>query len=236
MTDRKTTITETRPLVGNRLVLIGALLYLLEWVAIIAAKVDPPLGADASTRDLVAAYDGVQSLAWAAGWFSVVLLGRVLIMVGLRTALDRSGRDHPLMGLAVAAMLASVVVEIATYAIVSGAAWAHAHGSDMSTLRGLDATAFQLNQMIFGPLGVAVLCAGIAMWTARLFPRVLSGLALVSGVLLILAGAAATAPKLSDVMNVLTFGVLAFWVWMLWLGVLLWRSRRGRSPAGDEPF
>ncbi len=230
MSDRATS-TARPTLVGNRLVLLGALLYLLEWVAIIAAKVNAPLGAGASTRDLLAAYEGrVQSLGWAAGWFSVVLLGRVLIMIGLKTALDRSGREHSLMGLAVAAMLASVVVEVATYAMVSGAAWARAQGSDTSTLRGLDAAAFQLDLMIYGPLGVAMLCAGIAMWTSRLFPRVLSALALVSGALPVCAAVAATAPKLSGLMDALTAAVLLFWVWMLWLGVLLWRAAPVTSP------
>ena len=62
-------------LVGSCSFCSGALLYLLEWVAIIAAKVDAPLGAGASTRTWPAAYDRRRAAreAWAAGWFSVVL-------------------------------------------------------------------------------------------------------------------------------------------------------------------
>ena len=54
-----TTISAERPaLVGNRLVLAGSVLYLLEWVAIVAASVNAPVGADASAHDLVSAYAG----------------------------------------------------------------------------------------------------------------------------------------------------------------------------------
>jgi hypothetical protein len=219
------------PLVGNRLVLVGAVLYLLEWVAIVAAGLDAPLGAGTSTRDLVDAYgpQHLQAWGWAAGWLSVVLLGRVLIMVGLQTALADSGRPQRLMRLAVPAMLASVVLEIATYAVVSGAAWAQAHGGTAASLRGLDAVAFQLNLMILGPAGVAMLCAGAATWASQLFPRALPVLALLIGALLTLAGVVSTAPKLSGLESALSFGIAGFWVWMLWLGVLLWRRTPARS-------
>ena len=140
---RSTTLSTSTSLVGNRLVLAGAVMYLLEWVAIIAANVDAPLGAEQSTPHVLTAYDGrVQALGWAAGWFGIVLLGRVLIVIGLRTALADSGRPHPLMDFAVAAMLASVVIEITAYAIVAGAAWSHAHGGSTDVLRGIDAVAF----------------------------------------------------------------------------------------------
>ena len=61
---------DARPqLVGNRLVLVGAVLYLLEWVAIIAAGIGAPVGAAASTQDLLTAYVGhAQALGWPAGW------------------------------------------------------------------------------------------------------------------------------------------------------------------------
>ena len=103
------------PLVGNRLMLVGAVVYLLEWVAIIAANVSVPLGADASVHALVTGYAGrANALGWAAGWFSVVLVGRILIMVGLRTSLRMSlgmslgdsGRPHALMDVAVSSGLA----------------------------------------------------------------------------------------------------------------------------------
>jgi hypothetical protein len=216
--------TGTPSLVGNRLVLIGAVVYLLEWVAIIAANVDAPLGAEQSTQHLLTAYDGrVQALGWASGWFGIVLLGRVLIVIGLRTALADSGRPHPLMDLAVAAMLASVVIETATYAIVAGAAWSHAHGGSTDVLRGIDAVGFQLDVLVLGPAGVSLVCSGYAMWVSRLFPRVLSGAALLAGTLLVVHGLAAAAPGRSGLADGLSLGVAVFWLWMLWLGVLLWR-------------
>lgn len=216
-------------LVGNRLVLVGAILYLLEWVAIIAAHLDAPLGADTSTSHVASAYGAHPQLwGWAAGWFSVVLLGRILIMTGLRSALSDSDRSHPLMEIAVAAMAVGVVLEIATYALVSGASWALIHGAQVGTVQALDAAAFQLNQMLFGPTGVAVLCAGIAMWHSGLFPRVLSGLGLVAGALVTVVGLALVAPKYADLAGALTTAVVLFWVWMLWTGVLVWRARPSR--------
>jgi hypothetical protein len=41
-----------RSLVGNRLVLIGGVVYLLEWVAIIAAHVNAPLGGAATAAEV----------------------------------------------------------------------------------------------------------------------------------------------------------------------------------------
>jgi multidrug transporter EmrE-like cation transporter len=223
------------PLVGNRLVLIGAVMYLLEWVAIIAAQVSVPLGADASRHSLVDSYAGrADALGWAAGWFSVVLLGRILIMVGLRTSLRDSGRPQPLMDLAVAAMAVSVALEIATYAIPSGAAWALGHGSGLAVTRGLDSVSFTLNQMLWGPIGVSVLCAGIAMWQARLFPWPLWALALLSGVSGAVVAAVASSPSWYGVADAGTsVTALAFWIWMLWSGVLLvirTPSRAARAP------
>lgn len=229
MNDTKAPMQDRAPLVGNRLVLGGAILYLLEWVAILAAHLDAPLGADTSTSHVASAYGTHPQLwGWAAGWFSVVLLGRILIMTGLRGALSDSGRSHPLMEIAVAAMAVGVVLEIATYALVSGASWALVHGAQVGTVRALDAAAFQLNQMLFGPTGVAVLCAGIAMWHSGLFPRVLSGLGVVAGVLIAVVGLALVAPKYADLADALTSAVVLFWVWMLWTGVFVWRARPSR--------
>jgi hypothetical protein len=221
-----------RLLVGNRLVLIGAVLYLLEWVAIIAAHLDAPGGAASTAARVASAYTGnTDAYAWAAGWFSVVLLGRILLMIGLREALADSGRSQRLMSLATAAMAVSVTVEIATYAIVSGAAWSKDKGGSLETIRSLDAVAFQLNNMIFGPLGVAVLCAGLAMWRSGLFNRVLPWLAIVSGVLLVLSAAALQAPSVSNVAAPLGLAVPLFWIWMIWTGVVCWRAapRRDRD-------
>lgn len=219
-----------RLLVGNRLVLIGAVVYLLEWVAIIAAHVDAPAGAESTAARVASAYTGnTDAYAWAAGWFSVVLLGRILLMIGLRESLADSGRPQRLMNMATAAMAASVTVEIATYAIVAGAASSKDNGGSLETIRSLDSVAFQLNNMIFGPLGVAVLCAGLAMWRSGLFHRVLPWLAIVSGALLALAAAALEAPSLSDFAAPLQVAVPLFWIWMIWTGVVCWRAAPPRA-------
>lgn len=212
-------------LVGDRLVLVGSVLYLLEWVGIIAGHVGAPLGAGASAGAVHQAYAGsADAFGWAAGWFSVVLLGRVVLMVGVRSALVDSGRRDVLMDVAVLAMTVSVAVEVAVYAVVAGAAWYLDAGGGLATTRALDAVAYQSNEMLWGPAGVSLLCAGAAMWRSALFPRVLAGLALVAGGLLGVVGLALVAPRFADLANGLTSGALLFWVWMLWTGVLAWRA------------
>jgi len=218
-------LTAERPgLVGNRLVLAGSVLYLLEWVAIIAANIDAPLGADVSAGHVTSSYSGsTTSWGWAAGWFSVVLLGRVLLVVGIRSALADSGRPQRIMDFAVVAMAASVILEVATYAVTAGSAWYLDGGGSADVVRGLDAAAFLLNNMIFGPLGVAILCSAGAMWWSGLFPRVLCGIGLVAGVGGVLVGVAASAPAATGTAAALGIAVPLFWIWMLWTGVLCWR-------------
>lgn len=230
--------TQQRPqLVGNRIVLVGAVLYLLEWVAIITGNISAPLGADHSPGAVLAAYAGhAQMFGWAAGWFSVVLLGRVLIVSGMRTALRDSGRPQPLMDVAVAAMAVGVALEVATYALVAGLSWLAAHGGTAVQLRALDAAAFYVNQMLWGPTGVALLCCGVAMWRSGLFPRALTWLGLLSGAVLVLVAVALQAPRFTGLSGALTSVAVLFWVWMLWTGVLLWtRSARPAERAVGSP-
>lgn len=226
MTQRLSALRPARPgLIGNRLVLVGAVLYLLEWVAIIPSHLDAPLGAGTSVPTVVRTYAGHPDLwAWAAGWFSVVLLGRILLISGLRQALLESGRSSPLLVTAVAAMTVSVALEIATYAVVAGAAWSLAHGGGHSSVPVLDAAAFELNQMLYGPLGIAVLLTAGAMWASGLFSRVLSGIGLLSGVLATLAALVASGPNLAGLFAAANIAVPLFWVWMLWAGVVCWRA------------
>ena len=234
-----TVTTERSVLVGNRLVLAGAVLYLLEWVAIIVAGLDAPLGADASASEVESAYSGnADAWGWAAGWFSVVLLGRVLIMIGLRSALADSGRPQRIMDLAVVAMAASVVLEVATYAGTAGAAWYLDNDGSTDVVRGLDAAMFQMNSMIFGPIGVAVVCAAAAMWFSGLFSRVLCIVGLVAGAGALALGLALTRPDAATIAEAFEFAVLLFWVWMLWAGVVCWRAApaRASSPTGEPGF
>lgn len=224
----------TRPtLTGNRLVLTGAVLYLLEWVAIIGAGVGVPLGATASAHDLTAAYVGHDNaLGWAAGWFSVVELGRVLLMVGLRSALAATGRPHPLMDLAVVAMTVSVAIEVLVYAIAAGASWSLDNGGSLATTRTLDAVAFETNLTLYGPAGVSVLCAAVAMWRSEAFVRALAGLGAVAGTLLTVTGLALVTPRFAGAADAFSSAALLMWVWMLWTGVVVWRARpRGHQAA-----
>ena len=92
-------------LVGNRLALVGTVLYFLEWVAIpfLPEVADGSLfGAEPEV--VVAAHRGHSGvIAFAAGWFGVVLLGRVLFAVALRKSFRI--RDSLLVDFAVGAMI-----------------------------------------------------------------------------------------------------------------------------------
>ena len=154
-------------------------------------------------------------------------------MTGLRTALAESGRPQPLMDLAVGAMVVSVALEIATYAVVAGIA--SSAGGDGSA-RSLDAVAFHLNDMLYAPLGVSMLCAGAAMWLSGLFGRVLPGVALVGGAMATLIGLAFGSPRFANVVTGLGFAALLLWIWMLWTGVVCWRATsRGEASVVREP-
>lgn len=218
----------SRSLSGNRLVLSGAVLYLLEWVAIIAGGVGVPLGAAASTHDLTAAYFGhAEALGWAAGWFCVAELGRVILMVGLRAALAAPGRDNTLMDVAVVAMAVSVALEVVVYAVAAGAAWALDRGGSLATTRALDAVAFVTNQTIYGPVGVSVLCAAVAMWRSGWFAKPLSALGIVAGVAFTALSLVLVGPRFTSAADVASAAALPMWIWMVWTGVVVWRARRG---------
>lgn len=222
------------PVAGNRLVLAGALLYLLEWVAIIAAGVSIPVGATASAHTVTSAYAGhANAIGWSAGWFCVVEVGRILVMVGLRAALPDRGL-RPLLDVAVIAMAVSVAVEIVVYAVAAGGAWSLANGGSAADIRVLDAVSYQLNETIYGPLGVAMLSAGWVMWKSGAFNRVLPVLALAAGTLFALLGLAFVAPRFTGVAQGLGAGAILMWIWMVWTGVVLWRARPRAASASPE--
>ena len=83
-------------LVGTRLALVGALLYLSEWL-VIPFVVDLPtdeLGRDAVS--IAAAYAGHGTeLAFIAGWLSFALLGRIVFVAALASSV-RSRRSRRL--------------------------------------------------------------------------------------------------------------------------------------------
>lgn len=160
-----------------------------------------------------------------AGWFAVVLLGRVLVFLALRRALVDSGHGHLLLDLAVVAAAVSVALEVASYGLAAAAAHLAAEGEEAGMLVA-DQVGAGLNLMIGGGLGVAIVAASYCMWRSGLFPTALNALGLVSGVAIV--GAQLTvAPSLGTLFEILYFFPLVFWVWMIWAGVVCWR----RSPA-----
>lgn len=219
--------TTHRPtVVGNRLVLAGVVLYLLEWVAIIAAHLGVPVGPSGTSGGITGAYTGhVNAFGWAAGWFSVVLLGRVVLVVGLRAALGHDPRVRPLMDVAVVAMAVSVALEVATYAVTAGAAYSLAHDGTAATTAALDAVSWDLNLMVFGPLGVSVLLSALAMWRSTAFARALCGAGGLAGLVLVAQALLFSGPDQSSVAAGFQAGVALFWIWMIWTGIVVWRRR-----------
>jgi hypothetical protein len=111
-------------LIGNRLALAGAILYLLEWAAIafLAELPTDRLGENAGA--ITEAYSGeARTTALAAGWFSAVLLGRILFVAAVRKAFRDSGRESALLDFALGAMAVSVAIEIVSFSLAPAAAW-----------------------------------------------------------------------------------------------------------------
>ena len=147
-------------------------MYFLEWVGIIAFNFgNVPASQGTKAAEILAQYvqhgPGIELLA---GWLSLVLLGRILFVAGIRHALRRSGADTLLADFAVLAMAVSVILEVAAYAIASGGAYAAAGGADQSTIVGIDGVANFVNLILAAPIGVSVLAASLAMVRSRLFP------------------------------------------------------------------
>ena len=212
------------PLVGNRMMLAGAFLYMLEWVAIIwtnSRGVAASAAIGDSIAELLPSFKGNETaLTVMAGWFSLVLIGRILIIIGLKNALAASGRSHPIMDFAVVMMAISVVLEVLTYALFANAAqWGATHPESMVALEGTSAA---LHGFVYGSLGVSVFCSSWAMLRSELFPKALPIVGIISGVLMALS-VLFIAPSLSNILGPQE-GVLLFWIWMLWAGILLWKK------------
>ena len=218
------------PLVGNRMMLAGALLYLLEWVAIIwtnSKGVAASVAIGTSAADLIPSFKGNETaLTMMAGWFSLVLIGRILIIIGLKNALTASDRSHPIMEFAVVMMAISVAFEVLTYTLFATASQlgaAHSEG-----MVALEWTSGALSGLVFGTLGVSVLSSAWAMLRSELFPKALPILGIVSGIALALS-ALFISPSLSNIGGALTGGAALFWIWMIWTGILLWKKAPSRT-------
>src|SRR4051794_10588244 len=103
--------SERGRLVGNRIAWVGAVMYFLEWVAILSI---PSVPTDTLGRDpsgIVAAYGHAKAIGLAAGWFSVMLFGRVIYTIGLvRDAFRGLRRERLFANITVAAMGLSVAI------------------------------------------------------------------------------------------------------------------------------
>ena len=230
--------TEEAPaLQGSGLALAGAVLYLLEWVAIVAAQPPGPYGNGTSAatvyRDYAAHAGGA---GFAAAWFATCLVGRVLFVAGVRASVPRTRLTRPLFDLALAAMTVSVVLEVAAYAMVAGTARLAADGAARGTVVALDQVAFWVDLVIFAPAGLSIATCAVAMRLSRAYPPwqwALGAVAGVAGVLGTLAMTTASRPP-SGLGSVLeTVAALGMWVFMISVGITLLRHRREpeQSPA-----
>lgn len=219
------------PLVGNRMMLSGALLYLLGLVTSISSSSRgievAPIGTSAT--DILATFNGNETVVtMMPGWFSLVLIGRVLIIIGLKNALASSGKSHPIMEFAVIMMAISVAFEILTYtffATTSLLGAAHPEG-----MVALVWTSGVLNSIVFGTIGVSVACSAWAMFRSELFSKTLPILGMVAGIPLALS-ALFIAPSLKNIGGGLATGGIFFLIWMLWAGILLWKNTPKQVPT-----
>jgi hypothetical protein len=229
----------TRPAVqGNRWVLAGAVLYLLEWVAIIPAGDSGPADPGSSREEVLALYqDHPKAVLLITTWCSLVLLGRVLIVSGIRQSLRSTGSAGPLTDLAVAAMAVSVALELLSLVCVGTAQAFAQQGGQESTVIVFDTAAAIAWLCILAPLGLSVGCASWAMLSSRAFPTWIPALGIASGVLMAFGGVVGGPGYLEDgtlrdLGGVGMGGIPLFWMWMLASGIYLWR-RTARIP-GDE--
>lgn len=220
---------QTRRLVGNRWTLVGAIVYLLEWVAIVGFRPGNTPTTFLKPDAVVAMYTShVSAVAVAASWYSLVLLGRILFTVGIRDSLKRSGADTLLADFAVAAMAVSVILEIASYALAGAAGQLAHNGGEPAAVVGVDAAGGWLNIMLFAPLGVSILAAAVAQMRSGLFPAWLTWLGVASGLVntvlgVVVGPALAAGPGPFQTVQMLALATLGFWVWMLTTGILLFR-------------
>ena len=232
-------MAKERPAVtGNWLVLAGAVLYLLEWAAIIPAGNSGPSDPGLGSGKVLALYTThLTAVAFLATWLSVVLIGRVLIVLGIRTALRSVPADDTadtLVTFAAFAMVLSVVMEVVSETFVGAAGVLAARSADADLVRALDTLGGVAWTMVFGPLGLAVLLTAWSMLRSRAFPVWICAVGIVGGAFGVVAGLAAGPGYLHEgtartINGVGQIGVPLFWFWMLATGIFL--VRRVRRPT-----
>lgn len=214
--------TPVRTTTGSRLALFGAILYLFEWAFIVPSGVRVPR--PASTADQIAAAYATQPSSGYALLFaglSVVLLGRIAFMAGLRTALRQTATTRALADLAFGAMAASVVLEIVGETFRWTASRAAAQGADTLTVFALHEAFTGLTFTVGVALGASVLAGSLAMLLSRDFPRWLAAFGMLAGAGFV--GYAFYGALTGALPNVGGIPWLAWVVWLLTTGVILFR-------------
>jgi len=225
-------------LVGNRLALAGTVVYFMEWVVIPFA---PSLPTDKLSKDpsaIVAAYGHHPArTAFLAGWLSFVLLGRIAFSAGLRSAFRASPRELAWVDWALGAMIATVVLEVASYALVAAGGWLADAQAGAGPIVALDTAGSLLTFMVFAPLGVSVAVGSLAMLTSGLFPRLLAWVGLVVGALVVCGGILGAAAQgvtgtFHDVGGALHgIPVAGFWIWIIATSIILFRHTPPRKAS-----
>ena len=218
--------SETR--VAARLALAGAVGYLLEWAVIFIASPPGPRGPGEPTSQLVGAYaDRSGAATLAATCLAVCLVGPVVFMAALKSSMREHTADLTLLDLAIAAIAIGAILESAAYSVVAGAAGMAADGAEDAIVVALDTAGRWLYVSAFGPLGVAVIAAGVATLRSRLFPTMLSWFAIVAGAAalwgVVLLGITEGQDEAGLADLVTTTAALGIGGWMITAGVILWR-------------
>lgn len=185
----------------------------------------------ATTAALVAYYSGQKTnLLIAAAGASVVLLGRIAFSAGARASLHRTPGIRALADLALGCMTLSVVMEIAMAVLFAAAGRMAAASGDGAGVAALHYAGETVGSVVFPALAVAVAATALAQVISSQFPRWLAWLGLVAGMVGIATSAYAVVAAQNLVQSPLGFWIVAFWVWMIATGVVLFR-RAGHPPA-----
>ena len=229
------------PLVGNRFALFGTILYLSEFLVFLFAF-DLPTGEGGDESSIVRAYvERGSDLVLLAGLMGVVVLGRIVFVVALHSALRSSPRELALADVAIAAMTLSVAFEVVEYGLFGTAGVLAEANGNAGAIVALNGAGIVLSTLVLAQVGASVLASSIAMLRSGLFPRWLGWLGAVVGALLIAAGIVATAGSdasgtAADLISALTgpaFGV--FILWMIATSVVLFRNAPPRGSPSAVP-
>jgi hypothetical protein len=216
------------PRVAARLALAGAVGYLLEWAVIFVASPPGPRGPGEPTSQLVGAYaDRSGAATLAATCVAVCLVGPIVFMAGLKSSMRERTSDLPLLDLALAAIAISAILESAAYSVAAGAAGLAADGAEDAIVVALDTAGHWLYVSAFGPLGAAVIAAGVATLRARLFPGTLCWFAIVAGAAalwgVVLLGITEGEDEAGLADLVTTTAALGIGGWMVIAAAIIWR-------------